>query len=77
MAQPLLGFRKKTLSRSQMVIRAILKTIDDTDETLDSTIEIFELTFEEEAKLSMSKMATIVQNFGLVSKKKSRGKTKK
>jgi hypothetical protein len=68
---------KKHFSRSQMVIRAILRTVEETDGTLSTVIELFERAYEEEAKLSMAKMATIVQNHGLVTKKKSRGKTKK
>jgi hypothetical protein len=60
-----------------MVIRAILRTVEETVGTLSTVIELFERAYEEEAKLSMAKMATIVQNHGLVTKKKSRGKTKK
>jgi hypothetical protein len=78
MAQPLLGFRKKHFSRSQMVIRGILTTVENTDETLDTVINSFELPYKVDAKLLMAKMATtIVQEHGLVTKKKSRGKTKK
>jgi hypothetical protein len=68
---------KKHLSRSQMVIRGILTTVENTDETLDTVINSFKLPYEVDAKLSMAKMATIVQEHGLMTKKKSRGKTKK
>ncbi len=68
---------KKLFSRSQMVIRGILTTVENTDETLDTVINSFELPYEVDAKMSMAKMATIVQEYGLVTKKKPRGKTKK
>jgi hypothetical protein len=54
-----------------MVIRAILTTVKNTGEMLDTVIDSFELTYEVDAKLSMAKMATIVQEHGLVTKKKS------
>jgi hypothetical protein len=72
-----LASEKKNFSRSQMVIRAILTTVKNTNETLDTIIDSFELPYEVDAKLPMAKMATIVQEHGLVTKKKSRGKTKK
>ena len=69
---------KKLFSRSQMVIRGILTTVENTDETLDTVINSFELPYKVDVKLLMAKMATtIVQEHGLVTKKKSRGKTKK
>jgi hypothetical protein len=68
---------KKHLSRSQMVIRAILTTVENTKETLDTVMDSFELPYEVDVKLSMAKMATIVQEHGLVTKKTSRGKTKR
>jgi hypothetical protein len=67
---------KKHFSRSQIVIKGINTTIHDRGETFETTMESFELTFEEEAKLSMGKMADIVQKLGLVAKKKARGKPK-
>jgi hypothetical protein len=60
-----------------MVIRGILTTVKNTDEALDTVINSIELPYKVDAKLSMAKMATIVQEHGLVTKKKSRGKTKK
>jgi hypothetical protein len=60
-----------------MVIQAIITSVKNTNERLDTVIDSFETTYKEEANLSMAKMATIVQNFGLVTRKKSRGKTKK
>lgn len=71
------GSEKKHFSRSQIVVRAINKTYATTEETIESTIVSFDVTYEEEAKFSMAKMASIVQNLGLVNKKKSRGKTQK
>jgi hypothetical protein len=59
-----------------MVIRGILTTFENTDETLDTVIS-FQLPYKVDAKLLMAKMATIVQEHGHVTKKKSRGKTKK
>jgi hypothetical protein len=77
MAQPLLGFRKN-FSQSQMVIQAILTTVENSGEMLDTVIDWFETPYEVDAsKLSMAKMATIFQNFELVTRKTSRGKTKK
>jgi hypothetical protein len=60
-----------------MVIRAILTTVENTSERLDTFIDSFETPYQVDAKLSMAKMATIVQNLGLVTTKMSRGKTKK
>jgi hypothetical protein len=77
MAQPLLGFRKKTLFTVLDGNPGILTTVENTDETLDTVIDSFELPYKVDAKLSMANMATIVQEHGLVTKKKSRGKTKK
>ena len=68
---------KKQFSRSQIVIRAIIMTIEDSDETLESAINTFEVTYEADAKYSIAKMATIVQNLGLVTRKKARGRTQK
>jgi hypothetical protein len=60
-----------------MVIRGILTTVENTDETPDTVINFFELPYEVDTKMSMAKMAIIVQEHGLVTKKKPRGKTKK
>jgi 2-methylcitrate dehydratase PrpD len=60
MAQPLLGFRKKHFSRSQMVIGAILATVENTNETLDTVIDSFKTPYEVDAKLSMATMGTII-----------------
>jgi hypothetical protein len=62
---------KKTFSRSQIVIRSINTACEATDETLGKIIEAFEDVYEVQAKLSMAKMATIVQELGLVTEKKT------
>jgi hypothetical protein len=67
---------KKHFSRSQIVMRAIQTTCDGCDEPFEETIGSFEVSYEVDAKFSIAKMATIVQNLGLVTRKKSRGKTK-
>ncbi len=76
MAKALLAFRKKYFSRSQIVSRSINTACDASGETMEKTIEAFEEVYEVRAKLSMAKMATIVQELGLVTKKKHRGKAK-
>ena len=63
---------KKYFSRSQIVIRAINTTCDECDEPFEETIGSFEVAYEVDAKFSIAKMATIVQNLGLVTRKKSR-----
>ena len=65
---------KKYFSRSQIVIRAINTTCDECDEPFEETIGSFEVACEVDAKFSIAKKATIVQNLGLVTRKKSRGK---
>jgi hypothetical protein len=66
MAQPLLGFREKHFLGSQMVVQAILRTVEETNGTLSTVIDLFERAYKEEAKLSKAKRATIVQNHELV-----------
>jgi GTPase involved in cell partitioning and DNA repair len=67
---------KKHITRSPTIIWAINTTYKDTKEKLESTLVVFEEVYDVEAKLSMERMATIVQNLGLVMRKKSRGKSK-
>jgi hypothetical protein len=67
---------KKHFSRSQIVIRSINTAREASNQTVETTITAFEEVYEVRAKLSMAKMATLVQEFGLVTKKKSRGKAK-
>jgi hypothetical protein len=43
---------------------------------MEKTIEAFEEVYEVRAKSSMAKMAIIVQELGLVTKKKHRGRAK-
>jgi hypothetical protein len=62
--------KKKNFSQSQMVIWAILRTVEETNWMLSTVIKLFKRAYKEEAKLSMAKMATIVQNHGLVTKKR-------
>jgi hypothetical protein len=68
---------KKHFSRSQIVIRSIHTASEATDETLVRTIEEFEDVYLVRAKKSMATMATIVQELGLVTKKRARGKRKR
>jgi hypothetical protein len=67
---------KKHFSRSQIVIRSINTACNASGETMEKTIKAFEEEYEVRAKLSMAKMAIIVQELGLVTKKKQRGKAK-
>jgi hypothetical protein len=68
--------KKKSFSRSQIVIRSINTACGASDATMEKTIEAFEEVYEVQAKLSMAKMAIIVQELGLVTEKKHRGKAK-
>jgi hypothetical protein len=74
MAKALLAFRKKYFSRSQIVSRSINTACDASGETMEKTIEAFEEVYEVRAKLSMAKMATIVQELGLVTEKNTEAK---
>jgi hypothetical protein len=76
MAKALLAFGKKYFSRSQIVIRSINTACDASGEIMEKTIEAFEEVYEVRVKLSMAKMALIVQELGLVMKNKHRGKAK-
>jgi hypothetical protein len=67
---------EKYFSGSQIVIRSINTACDASDATMEKTIEAFEEVYEVQAKLSMAKMAIIVQELGLVTKKTHRGKAK-
>jgi GTPase involved in cell partitioning and DNA repair len=66
MEKPLPSSEKKHFARSQIIVRAIDITYEDTKEILERALEAFEEVYEVQAKLSMAKMATIVQNLGLV-----------
>ncbi len=76
MEKALLSIGKKHFSRSQIVIRSIHTACEATDETLEKTIEEFEDVYQVRAKKSIATMATIVQELGLVTKKRARGKRK-
>jgi hypothetical protein len=53
-------------------------THKDTKEMLASTINAVEVDYYEvDAQFPIAKMATIVQNLGFLTRKKSRGKTQK
>jgi hypothetical protein len=52
--------QKKHFSRSQMVIGAILATVENTNETLDTVIDSFKTPYKVDAKLSMATMGTII-----------------
>ncbi len=67
---------KKYFSRSQIVIRSINIACEASDASLEETIVAFEEVYQVRAKLSMANMATIVQELGLVTKKKHRGKAR-
>jgi hypothetical protein len=61
---------EKNFSRTQTVIQAIHTIVEKANETLDTVINSFETPYEVDAKLSMGKMATIVQHFGIMTRKK-------
>jgi GTPase involved in cell partitioning and DNA repair len=66
MEKTLPSSEKKHFARSQIIVRAINITYEDTKEILERALEAFEEVYEVQAKLSMAKMATIVHNLGLV-----------
>jgi hypothetical protein len=74
MAKALLAFRKKYFSRSQIVIRSINIACEASDASLEETIMAFEEVYQVRAKLSMANMATVVQELGLVTEKKTEAK---
>jgi hypothetical protein len=70
------GNEVKTFSRVKIIITGIDAMQYRTQHTIDLVIEELDLVFQKEAKKSVAQMVVIVQNMGLVQKKKARGKTK-
>jgi hypothetical protein len=64
----------KHFSRSQIVIQSINTACDASGERMEKTIEAFKEVYEVRIKLSMAKMAIIVQELGLVTKKNTEAK---
>jgi hypothetical protein len=66
----------KTFSRVKMIVCGIEALQYQTQRDMDVVIDEMDVIYAMEAKKSVASMAIIVQTMGLVSKKKSRGKTK-